>query len=150
MSGRLKKITADAVAVLTLGAQCWLVTIAAEKLFPSFTSDIAIGVFPVLAGLTVAILHAKEGAVTTAEWGWLALLSCGAGLAFLSIDWAIAFLNGEPNLAHFRGSPLGLPLTILVCPVGTMTCIAGFTRELFMSKMKMVRRRGLADNQSPQ
>jgi hypothetical protein len=132
-----KKIAADAMAVLALAVQCSLVTVVVQKLFPGrFPTAIAIGLFPVFAGVAVAILHAKERKMTVAMWGWLAVLSPFAGIGFLGIDWALALANGGSNPAQSPGSLLGLPLTILVCPVGTMVLVAGFVRALSLRRLE--------------
>jgi hypothetical protein len=130
-----KRNTADAIAVLTLAVEYSLTIVIAKAVFGrAFPWVIFAVIFPVFAGIAVAIFHVKEEKLSSATWGWLALLSPGAGLAFFGVDWLEAFLHGESNPLRYHGSPLGLPLTILVCPVGTTVLVAGFARALWIKK----------------
>jgi len=129
------KSTADALAVLALALQCALLAAVAAGFFPGWLAlGVAIVVFALLAPVALAIFHAKEERVSLAQWGWLALLSPLAGAGSFGVDWLIAVSNGQPNPLHFGGSLAGLPLTILICPVGTMVFIAGFVRGLWMKR----------------
>jgi hypothetical protein len=127
---------ADAIAVLILGLQYSLIVLFIDLYFPkTIPVSVAIGVFLVFATIAIAVLHGKKAAArNAAAWGLLALLSVFLGITFLGGDWLVAFLNGESSLHHFAGGLLGLPLTILVCPCGTMVCVAGSVRALYIRR----------------
>jgi hypothetical protein len=73
-------------------------------------------------------------AMTVKQWWKLAVRSVILGIAFLGADVLIALLHGQANPFHFPGGLLGLPLTFLICPVGTIICLAGLARASYMSK----------------
>ena len=77
---------------------------------------------------------ANLNAITVKQWGNLAVRSVILGVAFLGADALIALLHGQANPFHFPGGLLGLPLTFLICPVGTIICLAGLARASYIGK----------------
>ncbi len=73
-------------------------------------------------------------AITVKHWGRLAVRSVVLGIAFFGADLLIALVQGQAFPFHFVGGMLGLPLTFLICPVGTIICLAGLARAYYISK----------------
>jgi hypothetical protein len=73
-------------------------------------------------------------AITVKRWRRLAVRSVILGIAFFGADLLIALLHGQSNPFHFPGGLLGLPLTFLICPVGTIICLAGLARAYYISR----------------
>jgi hypothetical protein len=133
---RQKRLTADAIALLVLAVESAFVIAAGKAVLPGrFTTGLAIGAFPVLAGISIAIFHAEDEKLSAAKWAWLALGSPVVGFGFFGVDWFLAFAFGGSDPLHYPTTPLGLPLTILVCPVSTMVCVAGFARALWVRRI---------------
>ena len=79
-------------------------------------------------------------AITVKQWGRFAVRSVILGGAFFGADLLIALLHGQANPFHFPGGLLGLPLTFLICPVGTIICLAGLARASYISKRAAIHR----------
>jgi hypothetical protein len=73
-------------------------------------------------------------AITVRQWRRLAIRSVILGIAFFGADILIALLHGQANPFHFPGGLLGLPLTFLICPVGTIICLAGLVRASYINR----------------
>lgn len=130
-----KVVVADAIAVLALAVQCALLcmtlNVCLGRMLPC---GVALVVFIPFAAVVVTILHVIQPLRTAAVWGQWSVLSLVLGVAFFGVDWFVAVLNGEPNPLHYPGTVLGLPLTILICPIGTMVCVAGFARACYFKR----------------
>jgi hypothetical protein len=68
------------------------------------------------------------------QWGRLAVRSVVLGIGFVGVDILLALLNGQANPFHYPGGLLGLPLTFLICPGGTIICLAGLARASYISR----------------
>ena len=127
---------ADTIALLALGLQYWLIVFLIGWWFrttPSFV-ELAIA-FLILVGIGIVLWRRDTFAQTVKQWGKATLASVGLGVAFFGVDFLIALLKGQQvNPFHFPGGLLGLPLTFLVCPGGTIICLAGLVRAAYLTK----------------
>jgi integral membrane sensor domain MASE1 len=73
-------------------------------------------------------------AITVKQWGRLVVRSVVLGIAFFGADLLLALLHGQANPFHFPGGLLGLPLTFLICPGGTIICLVGLVRASYISR----------------
>jgi hypothetical protein len=87
-----------------------------------------------LASLAIALWRHKKYPQTVKQWGRFTIYSIVLGVAFFGVDFLIALLNGQANPLHFPGGLLGLPLTLLVCPGGTIICLAGLARAFYINR----------------
>jgi hypothetical protein len=100
---------------------------------------IRILIFAVLAGMALYVWRSKKLAFSTPS-AWLAL--AGASILIGSVSFVIDVFVGSSamhNPAHsflsaadHAGSPLGFPLTVLICPSFTMIAIAGSARSFML------------------
>lgn len=128
---------ADAAALLALAGQYSLVFLIISVYFrPGFRLEIAVLLFAVLAVIAVVIWHSLKKK-TAGAWGMFALYSVVFGILFFGADWFETFIQRQPSPLYMSGL-LGLPLTILVCPVGTMVCVAGVVRALYLRRTECV------------
>lgn len=127
---------ADTIALLALGLQYFLIAFLIRWWFRTPLSAIELAIaFLILASIGIVLWHRDTFARTTKEWGKIALGSVVLGVAFFGVDFLIALLKGqEANPFHFPGGLLGLPLTFLVCPGGTMICLAGLVRSAYLKQ----------------
>jgi hypothetical protein len=126
---------ADLIALVTLGLQYALLVFAANLWLGSTLPFSGIGVtFAVLAVIGMLLWHRKELSPTVKKWGTLAVRSVVLGIAFFVVDLLIALLSGQANPLHFPGGLLGLPLTLLICPGGTIICVAGLVRASYTNR----------------
>lgn len=127
---------ADTIAIVALGVQYSFITlIVALYGGKAFRLGIALFVFLLLAGIALAVWHIVKK--SAAAWAMFALESVLVGIAFLGVDWLEAYSQGQSNPMHMSGL-LGLPLTLLICPVGTMICLAGLVRAFYSQKRERV------------
>jgi hypothetical protein len=125
----------DLIAILALGLQYFLL-ILLLKLRPAIPLPLAavIVVFLVLVGIGIVLWHREKLAQTVRQWQNLAARSVVLGMAFFGGDCLIALLHGQPNPFRFPGGLLGLPLTFLICPGGTIICLAGLVRAAYINR----------------
>jgi hypothetical protein len=90
--------------------------------------------FLILTSIGLVLWHVKKVPQTVKQWWGLAARSVVLGIAFFGVDLLIALLNGQANPLHFPGGLLALPLTLLVCPGGTIICLAGLARAFYISR----------------
>jgi hypothetical protein len=125
---------ANLIAIVALGLQYSLIVFAANlwlrRTLPFGAVTIS---FLILASIGVAIWHRKN-LHTMKQWGRLAAVSILLASALFGVDFLIALLNGQSNPLHFPGGLLGLPLTLFICPGGTIICLAGLVRAFYISR----------------
>lgn len=126
---------ADLIAIFALGLQ-YLLIILLLKLGSAVPLPLTavIFVFLVLVGVGILLWHREKLAQTVRQWQDLAARSVVLGMAFFGGDCLIALLHGQPNPFHFPGGLLGLPLTFLICPGGTVICLAGLVRAFYIRR----------------
>ncbi len=123
---------ADLIAIIVLGLQYSLIISIVDLYLPvHLPFGLALVVFLALASLGTAFWHRKKFS-RTKQWGRYTMWSVLLGLTFFGADLLLAYLHGQPNPIHFSGGLLGLPLTFLVCPGGTMVCVAGLVRAFYV------------------
>lgn len=122
----------DLIGTLILGIQYSLIfLIGTVFLGSAFPREFAIFIFPVFAGVSIAIWRNIEKSAQA--WGAAALSSVVIGLGFFGIDWFNGFLQKTSDPLY--GGFLGVPLTILVCPIATIVCVAALGRQLYINRM---------------
>lgn len=89
---------------------------------------------PFLAGLSLYAWHAgkKTRDWDTRKWGYAAIFTPIAGAVSFTIDIMVGSTTGHYKSllaagAH-AGSPFGFPMTILICPIGTLVALGGWAR----------------------
>jgi hypothetical protein len=97
---------------------------------------------PVLVGASFYAWHASEKTRNWDRdmWGYAAIGSLLAGTVSFAIDVLIGGSNGHyksflETAAH-AGSPFGFPLTVLICPVGTIIAFGSWIRCLMLPQLK--------------
>ncbi len=126
---------ADLIAIVALGLQYSLIVFVINLWLRTTLPFSAVTItFLILAGLGMLLWHRKELSQTVKRWGTLAVRSVILGIAFFGADLLIALLHGQANPFHFPGGLLGLPLTFLICPGGTIICLAGLARASYISR----------------
>ncbi|MGH9743059.1 MAG: hypothetical protein ACRD51_12000 [Candidatus Acidiferrum sp.] len=126
---------ADSIAILALGLQYSLILLIINMFFRVPLSFAAATIaFLALAVIGLALWHRKSPPQTVKQWANFAAGSVVLGIAFFGVDLLLAYLNGHTNPLDFPGGLLGLPLTILVCPVATIICLAGLVRAFYISQ----------------
>lgn len=126
---------ADLIGLVTLGLQYSLLVFVANLWFGSTLPFNGIGIiFAVLAVIGMLLWHREKLLPTVKKWRTLAVRSVILGIAFFVVDLVIALLNGQANPLHYPGGLLGLPLTLLICPGGTIICLAGLVRASYISR----------------
>jgi hypothetical protein len=125
---------ADLIAILALGLQCSLIIVAVNFWVSTTLSFVEAISFPILVIVGLVLWHRKEFSQTVKQWSSLAVRSVILGIGFFGVDFLVALSQGQPNPLHFPGGLLGLPLTLLVCPGGTIICLAGAVRALYISR----------------
>jgi hypothetical protein len=128
---------ADSIAIVTLGLQYALIIIVGDLwLGASVPISVVAVTFLILTSVGLLLWHRKGLAQTAKQWGTLAVRSIILGIGLYGVDFLIALLHGRANPFHFPGGLLGLPLTFLICPGGTVICLAGFVRASYVSKLE--------------
>jgi len=126
---------ADLIAIVALGLQYSLVVFAVNLWLRTALPFSAVAItFLILASIGMLLWHRKKLSQTAKQWGTLAVRSVVLGIAFFGADLLIALLNGQATPFHFPGGLLGLPLTFLICPGGTIICLAGLVRASYISR----------------
>lgn len=132
---------ADLIAILALGLQYSLIVLLIDLYNPAPVSFAAVMVvFLVLVSIGIVLWHGKTFAKSVKQWATLAVRSVVLGAAFFGADLLLALLHGHVNPLHFPGGLLGLPLTLFVCPGGTMICLSSLVRASYI--VRMASRRG--------
>ena len=123
---------ADSIAVVTLALQDLLVVIFVNSWHgTALLLSIAAISFLILAGIGLLHWHRKEFSQTVRRWVTLAVRSVVLGIAFFGADFLIALAHGVANPFRYPGGLLGLPLTFLICPVGTIISLAGVAEAFY-------------------
>lgn len=126
---------ADLIAILTLGLQYSLIVFVTNLWLRTTLPFSAVTVaFLILGSIGMLLWHRKKLSQTVKQWRTLAFRSVVLGMAFFGYDLLIALLHGQANPFHFPGGLLGLPLTFLICPGGTIICLAGLVRASYISR----------------
>lgn len=125
---------ADFIAIVTLGLEYFLIILVANLWLRTTLPFSLVGItFGILAVVGMLLWHRKKASPTVKQWGTLAVRSVILGIALFGVDLLVALLQGQPNPFRFPGGLLGLPLTLLVCPGGTIICLAGLIRTYYIS-----------------
>jgi uncharacterized membrane protein (Fun14 family) len=125
---------ADLIAILALGLQYSLIVFVINLwLRTTLPFSAVVITFLILASIGVVLWRREKLAQTAKQWGRLAVRSVVLGIAFFGVDFLIGLLNGQTNPLRFPGGLLGLPLTFLICPGGTIMCVAGLLRALYIT-----------------
>ncbi|HLJ78105.1 MAG TPA: hypothetical protein VKT75_11865 [Acidobacteriaceae bacterium] len=90
---------------------------------------------PLLVGASVWAWYGSDRTSSwdRRKWGYAAIGSLLCGTVFFAIDVLVGSLDGHHKTfleAASHSGMLGLPLTILVCPVGTVIAFGGWLRSL--------------------
>jgi hypothetical protein len=126
---------ADLIAILALGLQYSLIVFVINLWVRTTLPFSAVTItFLILASIGIVVWRREKLAQTVKQWGRLAVRSAVLGIAFFGVDFLIGLLNGQANPLRFPGGLLGLPLTFLICPGGTIICLAGLVRALYISR----------------
>jgi hypothetical protein len=92
-------------------------------------------VAPALVGAALYAWYASEKGKTadTEEWKISTLLTPLLGAIFFAIDVFIGSMNGHyanfVQAAFHAGSPFGIMLTVLICPIVTIICAGSWVRS---------------------
>jgi hypothetical protein len=128
---------ANLLAILALGLQYATVILVIDlfvgKALPLW-AIVAIFVVLVIAGFVV--WNTKESAEKIEEWRKLTISSLIIGVGFFGWDAFLAYQHGQANPLRFTGGPLGLSLTLAVCPGFTSICVAGMVRAFYLSRIR--------------
>jgi hypothetical protein len=126
---------ADLIGTMVLGIQYSLIVFIVNLWLRTTLPFGAVTVgFLILGSIGMVLWHRKKFSQPVKKWGSLAAGSVGLGIAFFGADFLLALLRGQVNPLHFPGGLLGLPLTFLVCPGGTIICLAGLARALYIGR----------------
>jgi len=126
---------ADLIAILALGLQYSLIVFVIDLWLRNTLPFTEVTItFLILSSVGIVLWHRKELSQTVKQWAGLARRSVILGIALFGGDLLLALLNGHANPFLFPGGLLGLPLTFLVCPGGTIICLAGLVRAFYLSK----------------
>ena len=127
---------ADIIALLALGLQYWLIIFLIRAWFHMTLSFVEVAIaFLILVCIGIVLWHGDTFAQRVNGWRKAILTSIVLGVAFFGVDFLIALLKGhQANPFHFPGGLLGLPLTFLICPGGTIICLAGLVRAAYLTK----------------
>ncbi len=123
---------ADLVAVATLALHYLLVVFLVNSWrAAALPFSIAAISFVILAGIGLLHWHRNELSQPVRRWVTLAVRSVVLGSAFFGADFLIALAHGIANPFRYPGGLLGLPLTFLICPCGTIICLAGVAKAYY-------------------
>jgi len=126
---------ADIIAILALGLQYSVIVLVTNSFLRTPLPLVAVTIiFLVLVIIGIALWHRETFAKTVNQWKRLGVRSVGLGIAFFGADFLIALSQGQANPLHFPGGLLGLPLTFLICPGGTIICAAGLVRAFYIDR----------------
>jgi hypothetical protein len=126
---------ADLVAIVALGLQYSLIVFLINLWLRTRLPFSAVTItFLILGSIGMLLWHRKKLSQTVKQWGTLAFRSVVLGVAFFGVDVLIALLQGQANPFRFPGGLLGLPLTFLICPGGTVICLAGLVRAFYINR----------------
>jgi|SRR5579884_1048505 len=126
---------ADLIAILALGVQYSMVVVAILLLNRTTLSPLLLTIaFLILAAIGFVLWHREEPSQTVRRWWKLAVGSVVLGVGFFGVDFLVALSQGQPNPFHFPGGLLGLPVTLFICPGGTIVCFAGLVRTYYLSR----------------
>jgi len=93
---------------------------------------------PFLVGASLWVWHISEKTRNweSDRWGYALLFTPLVGAISFAIDVLIGGSNGHYKTfleaASHAGSPLGFPLTVLICPVGTLVALGSWVRCVFL------------------
>lgn len=123
----------DSLAIVTLALQ-YSVIVYASKTWLGFALPFSVvaALFLLLACIGLLLWRREKLSQTWKRWAILAGQSIILGIAFFGADFLIALANGKANPWHFPGGLLGMPVTLLVCPGGTIICLAGVVRAYYL------------------
>jgi hypothetical protein len=126
---------ADLIAIVVLGlAYSLIVFVIGLWLRTTLPLAEVMIAFLILASIGVVLWHRKKSPQTTKQWGSFAVRSVVLGVAFFGGDVLLALAHGQLNPLRFPGGLLGLPLTFLICPGGTIICLAGLARASYINR----------------
>jgi len=126
----------DAIGLAVIALSSWLVVWALFSL-QGLTSPLTAWIIalPFLAGGSLYLWYgsAKIKGLTLDQWGVAALFSPFLGAVSFAIDVLVGSSNGPYKTfieaATHAGSPMGFPLTIIICPIGTIIALGGWARS---------------------
>lgn len=93
---------------------------------------------PFLVGASLWAWHVSEKMRNwdSDTWGYALLFTPLAGAVSFAIDVMIGSSNGQFKsffeAASHAGSPFGFPLTVLICPIGTLISLGGWIRSVIL------------------
>ena len=126
---------ADLIAILVLGLQYSLIVLIINLyLRTPLPFAVVTIIFLVLASIGIGLWHREKFSQTVKQWERLTVRSVVLGIAFFGADLLLSLLHGQANPLHFPGGLLGLPLTLFVCPGGTIICLAGLVRASYINR----------------
>jgi hypothetical protein len=74
--------------------------------------------------------HSEKAPTSVAGWRKAIVWSIVLGVLFFATDLGVGYLFGESGSLPLAAGPSGIILTVLVCPVFTMICVAGLGRAV--------------------
>ncbi len=126
---------ADLIAILVLGLQYSLIVLIINLyLRTPLPFAVVTIIFLVLASIGIGLWHREKFSQRVKQWERLTVRSVVLGIAFFGADLLLSLLHGQANPLHFPGGLLGLPLTLFVCPGGTIICLAGLVRASYINR----------------
>ena len=97
---------------------------------------------PFLVGGSLWMWHfsSKTRAWDSEKWGYMVIFTPVIGAVSFGIDVLVGSSNGHYKTlleaASHAGSPFGFPLTVLICPIGTLVALGGWLRSLLVQASK--------------
>jgi len=98
--------------------------------------------FPVLIGVCLWVWHGSKQTRDwdSERWGHAVIFTPVFGAMSFAIDVMVGSSNGHYRTfleaASHSGSPIGFPLTVLICPVGTVVALGSWIRCLLVQASK--------------
>jgi hypothetical protein len=126
---------ADAIGILALAAQFALIAFFTHTFrIAAFPAHLVAGIFLVVAIAGPIYWHCKKSSESPAKWAKLIVGSIVLGTLFFGCDLLVGHFHRQPNFPPVAAGPLGISLTLLVCPVFTTICVGGLARALYISR----------------
>jgi len=128
----------DAIGIVILGAEFALVAFLNYEIhFVELPMRSLLPLFLILALVALMYWHSKESSENVATWAKLTRGSIILGILFYAADLVLGHTFRQPNSPPILGGPLGIVLTVLVCPGLTIVCVAGLARALYINRTRV-------------
>lgn len=97
---------------------------------------------PILVGASLWVWHISKKTRDwgSDKWGYALIFTPLFGAISFAVDVLIGSSNGHYKTfleaAAHAGSPFGFPLTVLICPVGTLVALGGWIRCVMLRVLR--------------